>query len=29
MDLDLLHANMLTIRDAKPNAVYVGGNKKK
>jgi predicted amidohydrolase YtcJ len=29
MDLDLLHANMLTIRDAKPHAVYVGGNKKK
>jgi predicted amidohydrolase YtcJ len=29
MDLDLLHANMRTIRDAKPHAVYVGGKKKK
>ncbi len=29
MDIDLLHASMRIIRDAKPNAVYVGGKKKK
>jgi len=29
MDLDLLQADMRTIRDTKPSAVYVGGNKVK
>jgi predicted amidohydrolase YtcJ len=29
MDIDLLQADMLTIRDAKPSAVYVGGKKLK